>query len=110
MLGRAEGGTTGLALLRESVATLEDSPARLERARSFVELGAALRRANKRNEAREMLRAGLELARQCEAGALGERAHEELIAAGASRALARSRASSRSRQASVASQRWPPKG
>ena len=90
VLGLAEGGTTGLTLLRESVATLEDSPARLERARSFVELGAALRRAGKRSEARDLLRAGLELARQCEAGALGERAHEELIAAGArprSRAL-----------------------
>ncbi len=36
------GGDEGLALLRESVGTLEGSSARLELARSLVELGAAL--------------------------------------------------------------------
>src|SRR4029077_9849961 len=42
--GLAAGGPEGLALLRESVAALDRSPARLERARSLAELGAALRR------------------------------------------------------------------
>jgi len=46
--GLARGGQEGLALLRESVAALDDSPALLERARSMAELGAALRRDGQR--------------------------------------------------------------
>jgi DNA-binding CsgD family transcriptional regulator len=81
--GIALGGDGGLELLRESVAILEGSPAKLEQARSLVELGAALRRAGARAEAREPLKAGLELARRCGAVPLVERAYDELRAAGA---------------------------
>jgi DNA-binding CsgD family transcriptional regulator len=83
VLGLAEGGEAGIATLRESVLALEDSPALLERARSLVELGAALRRSLKKIEARDRLRAGLDLAQRCGAVALAERAREELVAAGA---------------------------
>jgi DNA-binding CsgD family transcriptional regulator len=81
--GLVEGGERGSALLREAVAVLEPSPARLELARSLVELGAALRRANHRREAREPLARGLDLARRCGGLALAERAHVELRATGA---------------------------
>jgi tetratricopeptide (TPR) repeat protein len=46
--GLAHGGKKGLALLGESVAALDGSPALLERARSLAELGAALRRSGER--------------------------------------------------------------
>jgi DNA-binding CsgD family transcriptional regulator len=72
-----------LALLREAVEVLEDSPALLEHGRAFTELGAALRRANRRSEARDPLRRGLELAHRCGAKPLAERAHTELAASGA---------------------------
>ncbi|MBS1678016.1 MAG: AAA family ATPase [Actinobacteria bacterium] len=81
--GMVLGGDEGLALLRQSVETLGDSPARLERARAEVELGAALRRSGRRREARASLRAGLEAGRRCGATALVERAHQELVTAGA---------------------------
>ena len=61
---------------------LRDSPARLEHARTLVELGAALRRANRRVDARGVLHEALALARQCNAVALTERARTELRAAG----------------------------
>jgi DNA-binding CsgD family transcriptional regulator len=48
-----------------------------------VELGAALRRANQRTEAREPLRAGLDLALGCGATRLADRARTELRATGA---------------------------
>lgn len=69
-------------LLGESVAALEGSQARLERARSLVELGAALRRANRRSDSREPLRQGLDLAESCGATALVDRARAELRASG----------------------------
>src|SRR5581483_10356513 len=47
------------------------------------ELGAALRRRNRRAEAREHLRAGVELAHRSGAAALARRANEELAATGA---------------------------
>jgi DNA-binding CsgD family transcriptional regulator/tetratricopeptide (TPR) repeat protein len=81
--GLVEGGAAGLALLRDAVEVLEDSPALLERAHALTELGAAMRRANRRAEAREPLRRGLELAHGCGAKPLAERAHTELIATGA---------------------------
>jgi DNA-binding CsgD family transcriptional regulator len=76
-------GDEGVRLLRESVATLEGSPARLEHARSLVELGAALRRLRKRGEARIYLVQGMDLAFRCGADRLVARADEELHAAGA---------------------------
>ena len=44
---------------------LTDSPAKLEHAKARTELGAALRRANRRSEAREQLRHAVELATIC---------------------------------------------
>ena len=81
--GLAEGGAEGIETLRESVDVLEGSSARLELARSLVELGAALRRANERAEARELLREGLDLAVRSGALPLVERAEQELAATGA---------------------------
>jgi DNA-binding CsgD family transcriptional regulator len=81
--GLAEGGTRGLELLGESVAVLEGSPALLERARSLGELGAALRRAGRRGDARDPLAAALELAARCGARPLVTRVREELNATGA---------------------------
>jgi DNA-binding CsgD family transcriptional regulator len=72
----------GLALLAESVDVLRGSPARLERARSLTELGAALRRAGQRTAARPLLAEALDLASRCGARPLAGRAHDELIAAG----------------------------
>jgi DNA-binding CsgD family transcriptional regulator len=57
---------------------LEGSQAQLELARALVELGAALRRANRRGEARAPLRRGLELAYRTGATGLVRRAQDEL--------------------------------
>jgi DNA-binding NarL/FixJ family response regulator len=78
-----EGGRQGLALLEEAVDVLARSPAKLEHAKARTELGAALRRANRRAEAREHLRHALELATICGAAPLVRRAETELLAAGA---------------------------
>ena len=81
--GLARGGPEGLALLRESAAALDDSPALLERARSLAELGAALRRDGQRAAARDPLARALELAAGCGARPLAARVRDELRAAGA---------------------------
>ncbi len=80
--GVLEGGDTGIERLRESASLLAGSGARLEHARSLVELGAALRRSRHRSEARTELAMGMELADRCGARRLVTRAHEELAAAG----------------------------
>lgn len=82
-LGLVLGGDEAIDLMREALATFESSPARLEHARTLVELGAALRRGSERKEAREPLREGLDMAHRCGAVAIAERAQEELAAAGA---------------------------
>jgi DNA-binding CsgD family transcriptional regulator len=81
--GLVEGGTGGEALLKEAVAAHEQVPVRLEHARSLVELGAMLRRENRRSEARELLRRGLDSAHRLGARPLAERAEAELRATGA---------------------------
>src|SRR6266516_1122218 len=81
--GLIEGGTRGLGLLEEAVQVLSESPAKLEHAKARTELGAALRRANQRSEAREHLRRGVELATICGAASLAARAEHELLATGA---------------------------
>jgi DNA-binding CsgD family transcriptional regulator len=81
--GLVRGGADGLAMLDEAASVLARSSARLEQARALTDLGAALRRANRRTEAREPLRRGLDLAAQCHAAPLADRARQELIAAGA---------------------------
>jgi DNA-binding CsgD family transcriptional regulator len=73
----------GLELLDEAVSVLADSPAQLVKARALTELGAALRRRNRRADARAPLATGLELAQRCGARALADRARDELIATGA---------------------------
>ena len=80
LLAHGEGQIQGL---REAVAILEDSPARLELARARVDLGAALRRVARRVEARDTLALGLDEADRCGAHALASRARDELKAAGA---------------------------
>lgn len=81
--GLIEGGEEGLGLLAESVAVLRSSPAGLERARALVALGAALRRAGRRREARAPLAEGLEVAVRCGAAPLAAEARAELAACGA---------------------------
>jgi DNA-binding CsgD family transcriptional regulator len=75
-------GDEAIGLLRQAVAALADSPARLEHARALVDLGAALRRANHRREARDPLTCGLDLADRCGATVLCGRARDELAAMG----------------------------
>ncbi|HKD93942.1 MAG TPA: AAA family ATPase [Gaiellaceae bacterium] len=84
-LGLVQGGTAGEEHLREALAVLEASPNRLEHARVLVDLGAALRRANQRSDARKLLRDALELAEWCGATSLYEQANDELAATGAHR-------------------------
>ncbi len=67
------------------MALLEGSQARLDYARSLVELGAALRRANRRAAARKHLTRGVRLAHACGAEALRARAEQELAACGGRR-------------------------
>jgi DNA-binding CsgD family transcriptional regulator len=81
--GLVEGGQQGLAMLEEAVDVLADSPAKLEHAKARTELGAALRRAKRRSEARDQLRHAVELATICGAAPLAARAETELLATGA---------------------------
>jgi DNA-binding CsgD family transcriptional regulator len=81
--GGLDAGPAGLAQLREAVSLLRDSGARLERARTLVNLGIGLRRRNEALAAREPLAAGLDLAHRCGAAALAETARAELVATGA---------------------------
>jgi DNA-binding CsgD family transcriptional regulator len=82
-LGIVSGGAEGLEALRASVAVLERAEGRLEHARSLLELGAGLRRAGVRVEARELLREALDATARMGASGLADRAHAELVAAGA---------------------------
>jgi DNA-binding CsgD family transcriptional regulator len=80
---RAAGGDDEIRLLREATEVLDGSEAQLERARAHATLGAALRRAGEVHEAREALRAALDLAHGCGATVLERRTLTELRAAGA---------------------------
>ena len=75
------GGGSGL--LREAVAVLDGSGARLELARALAQLGIALRHSGRPLDAREPLRRALDLAHRCGATPLEELALAELRAAGA---------------------------
>ena len=83
ILGLIEGPSEGTERIREAVSLLEGSSARLEHAYALTDLGASLRRGNRRAEARDFLRDGLELAQRLGAAVLADRAHEELVATGA---------------------------
>jgi DNA-binding CsgD family transcriptional regulator len=82
-LGLVERGAAGEERLREAVDVLAGSPARVEHARALIELGSALRRGNRRSEARELLQDGVDLASRCGALELARRGNEELAATGA---------------------------
>jgi DNA-binding CsgD family transcriptional regulator len=81
--GVVEGESAGIELLRDAVAELERSPARLEHARALADLGAALRRTGNRREARQSLRLALDLADRCGGRAVADQARDELRVAGA---------------------------
>jgi DNA-binding CsgD family transcriptional regulator len=82
-LALVRGGRAGLLLLDQAVEVLANSMARLELARALVDFGAALRRANRRSDARLQLRQAVDLAQRCGAQPLIERANDELAATGA---------------------------
>lgn len=82
--GLLTGGAEGLDLLREAVELHTQSPARLELAHSQAELGAAVRRANQRREALDILGDAARLAEECGALALLTRVAHEVTAAGGS--------------------------
>jgi DNA-binding CsgD family transcriptional regulator len=81
--GVVAGGDRGASLLREAIAVLERGDAGLDRARALADLGALLRRRNRRTEARELLREALDVAHRAGAKALADRAETELRATGA---------------------------
>ena len=83
VLATVQGGKLGLETLDEAVATLETSHDALERTRTLIDYGGALRRAGRRKAAREPLRAGRDLAHRLGAELLSRRATEDLLAAGA---------------------------
>ena len=70
-------------LLREAVRVLEGSECALELARARVELGALLRRENRRRDAQALLRDALAAARRAAAAPLADTAEQELRATGA---------------------------
>jgi tetratricopeptide (TPR) repeat protein len=84
--GGIAGGDRGASLLREAIDAFERGDARLERAPALADLGALLRRRNRRTEARELLREALDVAHRSGAKALADQAETELRATGAARA------------------------
>ena len=81
--GVIAGGDRGASLLREAIEEFERGDARLERARALADLGALLRRRNRRTEARELLREALDAAQRAGAKPLAQQAETELRATGA---------------------------
>jgi DNA-binding CsgD family transcriptional regulator len=81
--GIVVGGEQGELLLREAVEAFDQGDARLERARTLADLGAMLRRRNRRTQAREVLREALDGAHRAGAARLAQRAETELRATGA---------------------------
>jgi DNA-binding CsgD family transcriptional regulator len=76
-------GDRGASLLREAIDAFERGDAKLEKARALANLGALLRRRNRRTEARELLREALDAAHRAGARPLAEYAETELRATGA---------------------------
>jgi DNA-binding CsgD family transcriptional regulator len=81
--GVVTGGPEGEALLREAAATADGAGVALESARALVDLGSMLRRSNRRAQARELLREGLDVAHRAGAGRVAGQAETELRATGA---------------------------
>jgi DNA-binding NarL/FixJ family response regulator len=82
-LARSVGAAERVQLLGRAVALGSTTPARLEHVRAMVELGAALRRVNRRADAQRQLRHALHLADADGMALLARRARAELLAAGA---------------------------
>jgi DNA-binding NarL/FixJ family response regulator len=82
-LARTTAPAERTPLLERATALLADSPNQLEHTRALVDLGAAMRRANRRADARHPLRRALELADSGGMRLLARRARHELHAAGA---------------------------
>jgi DNA-binding CsgD family transcriptional regulator len=72
-----------IPLLEQACDILSESPAKLEHARALVDLGGALRRANRRAEARRPLSLAVDLAHRGGMRLISRRAKTELLAAGA---------------------------
>jgi DNA-binding CsgD family transcriptional regulator len=83
VLGLCEQGARRIRNLRIAVRLGADAPPRLETIRALLDLGAALRRENRRAEAREPLEQAADMASRGGAVALNERARVELAATGA---------------------------
>jgi DNA-binding CsgD family transcriptional regulator len=81
--GVVAGGDRGETLLREAIDDLERGDAKVDRARALADLGAMIRRRNRRTEARGLLREALDIAHRAGAAPLADYAETELRATGA---------------------------
>jgi DNA-binding CsgD family transcriptional regulator len=81
--GIVAGGERGEELLREAIDVLDGPDSRLPQAHAQADLGALLRRSNRRVEAREVLRQAVDTAHRAGARPLASRAETELRATGA---------------------------
>ena len=81
--GLVAGGTRGERLLRDAVDVLDGPDTRLDQARARADLGALLRRGNRRAEARHPLRQAADTAHHIGAVSLAGQAESELRATGA---------------------------
>jgi DNA-binding CsgD family transcriptional regulator len=81
--GLVAGSRGGEDLLREAIEILDVPDTRLEQARALADLGAQLRRSNRRVEARNMLRPAVDAAHRVGAQRLASQAETELRATGA---------------------------
>lgn len=81
-VGLLEHGELRIQTLKRASEELARSQSRLEYARALCDYGAALRRANRRSEARTPLQAALAIAREARAQPLRDRAAQELKATG----------------------------
>jgi DNA-binding CsgD family transcriptional regulator len=79
----AGAGESPVECLSAAVSLLEPASARYELALTLADLGAVLRRAGRRGDARGPLRRALDLAQRTGAATLADRARRELLAAGA---------------------------
>lgn len=81
-LAATHDGAAAVELFEQAVALLEGSPRRLGLAQALLELGEALRREDRRVDARAPLREAFKLARRCGAVRIARHAHDELEASG----------------------------
>jgi DNA-binding CsgD family transcriptional regulator len=81
--GLVAGGSEGENFLRQSIQLLDSHDTRLEWSYALTDLGALLRRTNRRTDARHPLRQAVDCAHHLGATVLGQRAETELRATGA---------------------------